>query len=424
MLFLRRCPCQLTWKEHILDVSVSIKFDKAGDIRLVFDPVPVRSDTSFLHSLFDSRAESFVLQGRTRTGRTLTCPAAHLVSKNTRHDSNGAFITVSATTYDIDIVVPRRRKQPIQSGFVEYWVAGLKSFGPLSSDSTLGKFSIVGAGRSKDHSSLNSYVRVDSAAEVQGDLVALDGCIDRLLEILSLASGRFLNWSVRRFFSEPGGLRIHGRGPGIASLPMFPMFPYQDLRPVVDSALANYTASLRESTGLGVAIAWSLMHPPYPEADFLCGMTALEHLVDVDSEETGLLPKPFFKSVVRPAVEHALRTAMSANVPGVAVQNPSETEIAMIQKVPDLNRRSLRQNVESFLDRKRVPIDDISSQIPGLVKLRNDIVHRGIGSDVDALFDLSAVLRELLARVFLQTLSYKGPYISYLKGRPEVKQFG
>jgi hypothetical protein len=95
------------------------------------------------------------------------------------------------------------------------------------------------------------------------------------------------------------------------------------------------------------------------------------------------------------------------------------------QRLGMLNQRSLQTNLRTLLTRCAVPVLGIEKEIPSLIKLRNEIVHRGHKAESGLPQPLSyytAVLRELLTRIFLSLLQYKGEYQSYLNG-PEWKKF-
>jgi hypothetical protein len=195
------------------------------------------------------------------------------------------------------------------------------------------------------------------------------------------------------------------------------------LQPAIETALNNYTPELRQDTGLDVAIAWSLMNSRYSEADFLAAMTALEHLIYVYSARNPqgrIVGKGDFRNKIQPVIEDALRTALAS----LGIRSGDSRVAEMVENLGKINERSLRDHLEAFLAYHGVPVDKPKEVIKILVKLRNDIVHRGQASPENQphLEKLLAVLRELLARVFLTLLRYRGPYFSYLAGC-EIKQF-
>ena len=202
-----------------------------------------------------------------------------------------------------------------------------------------------------------------------------------------------------------------------SSEPRFPLFSYINLPPIVSLVVERYTEELCENSGIDVAIEWFLIHPRYTEAEFLTGMTALEHLIHVfvkRNPQGGILPRSTFKKVVRPRLRAALDEvfqSLSQNV----VPNAREAQEVMTQKLGELNRRILQTNLQALLTHYAVPVLEIEEEIRSLIELRNQIVHRGHKAESNLLQPLSyyaAVLRELLTRVFLSVLQYKGEYQS------------
>jgi len=211
-----------------------------------------------------------------------------------------------------------------------------------------------------------------------------------------------------------------------SSEPRFPLFSYKNLTPIVSLAVERYTEELCENSGIDVAIEWFLMHPRYTEAEFLTGMTALEHLIHVfvkKNPEGGIFTGDIFKEVVRPRLKAALDEVFQS------LQNtvPKEEEVQEVlsQRLGMLNQRSLQTNLRTLLTHCAVPVLGIEKEIPSLIKLRNEIVHRGHKAESGLPQPLSyytAVLRELLTRIFLSLLQYRDEYQSYLNG-PEWKKF-
>lgn len=247
----------------------------------------------------------------------------------------------------------------------------------------------------------------------------LDRNVRLILDVLSLAEGRFMDWSIRRIIIGDKICSARLCGPRGTTEPQFPVFSYLNLGPILKIALEKYTRQLCHETGIDLAIEWFLMHPRYSELRFITGMTALEHMIHVFSERNplgSLLPKATFKQSVRPHVESALRIAMAALPNGGNLTQ--EVEI-MLNKLGDLNRWPLQENLKKMLQCYDVPFRDLAGEIPKLIKLRNDIVHIGHQPTLPGSSGLNysnAVLRELLTRIFLTLLGYEGQYQSFLSG--------
>jgi hypothetical protein len=177
-------------------------------------------------------------------------------------------------------------------------------------------------------------------------------------------------------------------------------------------AVEQYTEELCKATGIDLAIEWFLMHPRDSEAQFLTGMTALEHLIHVFTEQHpqgGILPRHIFKQKVKPQLQDALASAFKA-LPAEILSERSDAQEGMTQKLGELNRRSLQSNLAAFLKYYGVPLSDIETEIPALISLRNNVVHIGHQREADRAHPLSyyvAVLREFLTRGFCLCLGTK-----------------
>lgn len=94
-------------------------------------------------------------------------------------------------------------------------------------------------------------------------------------------------------------------------------------------------------------------------------------------------------------------------------------------KVAEINRYPFKDNLRKFLKEYKVPLDGIDQNIEPAIDVRHKIVHRGIyisGESTQSVNDHLAILRELLARIFLTLLKYSGEYQSFLNGL-EWKKF-
>jgi hypothetical protein len=310
---------------------------------------------------------------------------------------------------------------------LEYLIPGLKCFGTVAADAAFGKITVNGASsRLEDYERITGLVSVDlSHEQLHLGTEEVDSRVRLVLDVLSLAGGRFMRWSVRRSFTD-GRLRsVRFRGPQPSTAPQYPLFSDLNLDPILNLGLLRYTRKLCDETGADLAIEWFLMNPRYSELRFVTGMTALEHMIHIylkNSPQGGLLPKKLFTSVIRPRLKSELNAALDA----IADQgNWAMQREAMCSKLGDLNRRTFRTNLETMLQHYQVPLHGIKEQIPDLVSLRNDIIHIG-HQPQDAVHPgldfYNAVLRELLVRIFLTLLGYRGKYQSFLEG-PEWLAF-
>jgi hypothetical protein len=435
ILEFKNCKGEISYRGLSLGIEFHLSCARDGRISILPQRVPLSNESKFLLDLEGSQSrlvEEFTIAGYHEEGVRIESEHAYLSRCTVPSDKYGAYFDLEISANRLNLSWEEREAGgPPAALRVEYFVPGLRCFGLASAEASFGRVSVAGSTNLTNYSELSGVVAVDvSCSETSPaaqQLEAIDAGVRRLLQVLSLADGRFMQWSIRRLLSG-GQLRsalFHGPMPSLE--PRFPLFSYLNLDPIVSLAVERCTEELCENSGIDVAIEWFLMHPPYTEAELLTGMTALEHLIHVfvnRNPQGGIFSSNTFKRVVRPRLKAALDEVFQT-LPQDTVSHPEEAQEVMSQRLGGLNQRTLQTNLQTLLTHYVVPVLEIKEEIPSLIKLRNEIVHRGHGAENTLPRSLSyytAVLRELLSRVFLSLLQYKGEYQSYLKG-PQWKQF-
>jgi hypothetical protein len=326
----------------------------------------------------------------------------------------GTFVESTVSGRCIDVRLAGRRAE---ANRVVYWLPGVRCFRTPPVNGKYGRVLLRGETRPKSHEVLNGQLIIDMAKIDSSPLDRVDSYVERILRVLSAGSGRSLQWSVREAYRAGTGLEIRFVGPSAATTPRFPLFHYLNWKPALEVAVRDYAEKPEGSTGLGVAIAWMNMSAHFTEGDFITGMTALEHLINRRrGTSRSLIDNAQFRAEVRPRLEAAVREACAEISLDADVQN------AFLQRVRQLNYHSLRKDLEAYLLKERVPVDDLQEDVARLVKMRNGLIHHGLVEDINELVRLERVLRELLSRVVMALLDYQGEYCSYLSGF-EMKKF-
>lgn len=152
----------------------------------------------------------------------------------------------------------------------------------------------------------------------------------------------------------------------------------------------------------------------YVERTFLNQMIALEQLVSVFGVKAkGVMPKAVFKSVVKPRLSQVVDELVESD------QLLEEQGNILRGKLKELNSPVFYDKVRQLLEHYRVPIDDLRGDLKFIVvDCRNDLVHRGllrrIGDDSARIHRSSDIAEELLKRIAMAMLGYRGQYISVL----------
>jgi hypothetical protein len=87
------------------------------------------------------------------------------------------------------------------------------------------------------------------------------------------------------------------------------------------------------------------------------------------------------------------------------------------ERLTGINRKSFAEKIDGLFDHYGLSRDDFGGTVVrSLVKLRNDIVHRGqIPDDVDA-WPMIILVRELITRILLTAIGFEGTYCCYVGG--------
>jgi hypothetical protein len=183
---------------------------------------------------------------------------------------------------------------------------------------------------------------------------------------------------------------------------------------------------LRESRGLDVAIEWFFAHSNYVEVKLATAQATLEYLVKCFEGARDLsgsaLPKEVFVKGVRPQLESAIDAAV-AGLAGV-VNEPTLkiSEELMRAKLGGLNAFTIRERLLRMLDTDGVPYQGLAEAIKKAISARSGILHGSRANSNASIENVRhvAVLRELVKRIILTLLNFRGRYISYLNGVDDI----
>lgn len=313
---------------------------------------------------------------------------------------------------------------------VKYFVPGILGFRQQAVASLSGRLT------------LEAQTRLGKAGEISGALVIeadedetrpldewLESCerdCRRVLEILSLVEGRFFRACARDIWCGESWVRTdiwEAPGPGSEAEPVWYSL---NLDPFIQLAVRAYTDELRESRGLDVAIEWFFAHSTYVEVKLATAQATLEHLVRCFEEARGLsgsaLPRSVFREKVRPQLENAI-DAVVADLAGVVDAPALRTAEGLLRgKLGGLNALTIRERLIRMLAAESVPYDGLAEAINDAFGARSSVLHgsKGNSNTSGEYVRHVAVLRELVKRIILTLLGFRGRYISYLNGVDDV----
>jgi hypothetical protein len=441
LLDLKNCSGQLCWHENSLNINFDLSVAKDGSIKLTVKDIPFGKDVLWLDELIHKKARYFELlqlKGYDVEGDLITSDSVALTCHGERIDEAGSsWRCIEGTCMQFRLDSPK----PLTYGkaaalLLQYRLLGFKCFDRLSGNTDIGSIQVVGSTKIENYDKATGVLTIRNQPEQNFALTnwieRCDKSVRSILDILSLANDRYIAWTSRSIFHNKSWISSLFIGPRRAGKPFQPLFTYLNLQPILNLAIANYSEELKQKTGLDVAIEWFLIKSTYTEVQFLTAMTALEHLIYIYSgreEREKIFQNKTFEKIIRPQVNAALDRTLDLLLENEEDTVKRESYLDMVKtaknKVAEINRYPFKDNLRKFLKEYKVPLDGIDQNIEPAIDVRHKIVHRGIyisGKSTQSINDHLAVLRELLARIFLTLLKYSGEYQSFLNG-PEWKKF-
>lgn len=419
-LEIRKLRGLLRWEGHEIQVQWTLRINHEGHISLVFSAIKLTKETAWMldvasgNELFGSWA---AVTGTTQDGITVTSEHVHLGSQNQRTGARGTFVKLAGESVRLQITrqtLPRRT-----SGLkLIYGTVGMEGFSVQRVESSIGRISLAGPSDVANYDTLVGMIEVLAPARPLGLsrwLVRADSMVDRVLDMVSLAEGRIIRWSVRHVVRGKVILSSEFHGPQRTGRPHDGAGHFLNLQPFLDLAVRRYTPALRDSTGFHVALQWFLSNPRYREQELLAAIVALEHLVATYASRHRT-PK-----IVAQRTFALLKHELHSTFDEFSNAKSRRHNIALQRKLPrirgklgTLNEAPFRDKLMRLLNTYRVALVGIEASIPAAIAARNLVVHRGVYSDEpdasERLLEHVMVLRELLKRIFLKLLEYRGSY--------------
>lgn len=394
------------------------RLDGDGEIEFEIAPLPVTKETFEINRLWHEERgmpHYFELSGTAPDGTRFTSKTVHFTRLSMPSDETGSRLELRARcnvgTFT-QTIEPKISKLAVRQG-----LRGFECFGSHYAKCPLGEVQLAGVTPLPEGDGLSGWLHIISdtpfsdPAEWRKEVLKL---FEHIRHAMSFAESRAIKspftqtWADDTFTTEVFS-QTPARGPGMQ------VFHHLNLQPIFDVAVASFFKPPIPAKMLYFAIEWFAMHATYSETRLLNAMTALENLTNANLEdnEKFLLPEERFGEISR-----LMRGAFS-NPVGDAEEL---FRAGLAGKMKDLNRRSLRDKIMLLAKRWNVPLDDFPPKALGAaIAARNEIVHRGHyyddGTDKkESLWGHILLIREVVVRMILAILGFKGRYISFLGG--------
>ena len=186
----------------------------------------------------------------------------------------------------------------------------------------------------------------------------------------------------------------------------------------------GYSKTLDEQYGFNLALDWYLdsWSADNVESQFLCATTCLELLMEKfysqENSESLLNPKQY--SELRSKFKECFTTHLKEF--GV----DAHLRKKFYDKLGGLNRKSYVDKAKTLVKFWGISIDDLDISLEDIVKIRNDITHRGqyLDNNSTDIFKSFHSLFMILTRIFLSMLKYEYDYWDFVRQKfvrfPEV----
>lgn len=421
----------LQTNDSAITLTFSARIDNSGEVEFDLGPLALRNDTKFIMDHWYSegpKVKFYSLFGKSKDG--FEFKTDNLYFNSLGHSSSketGSCMSpkggCSSARFN------RKLSKPISKPTIRLYVKGFQNFRQLKSKCPLGTVTMDGKSSIDEPDTITGYIEVLPDIEPT-DLSEWRTESDKLLEhlrrVMSFASASVLQAPIIEYFS---GNDLEVDALSQVSQKSAPMrtIHFLNQQPVFDSAVMSFFNPPIKVKNLFFAIEWFAMNSTYNEVRLINAMTVLENIVasNLGDKDALIRPPKEFKRT-RKILRQVIKKCVDKWMPEEA-EKAKEILVELNERLADLNRRSIFKKFKILVDRWSVPLDGISDDdFKAAKRARDLIVHRGhyYEEDKEAVVDLwqhITVVREIVVRIILTAIGYKGGYCSYLGGYHEAQ---
>jgi len=418
---------ELRCGDKSVSATWSVTIGKHGGISIRVEPIPLEASSKWMFDVaFPSGPllERLSIHGQNHEGISCETDQFYVITCETTSDGHGNRLSLAGDALKLRLLYLPMPETSTGLRAI-YYTVGMRASGAPTVSTSAGRLTLVAPMKLAEPDNISGRLYIESPNDkrsAESWLSDCDAVVLRVLDLVSLADGGLIRWSVRRLENERELIAIDCEGPKESGPAFDGLFAYLNLQPVLE-LVERYTEELCERTGLAVALEWFVHHPRYAELELIAASTALEHLIAV-----------FVKGHATPELVSAdLFSARLADMKKSwedAAKSASASDQALIpriiQKLGGLNYGSFYDKLVAFTEHYKVPLVGVDlKDVKGAIDARNGVIHRGLyrtKEEERQLYQHVHVLRQVLKMIFLTLLEYKGQYLSLLNG-PKWLQF-
>lgn len=412
---------------HQWEMPFRARIGDDGEIEFEIPPIPLTRETLEIERLWFAargRFHLFQVTGDAPDGTRFESATLFFKALTSHIGGAESRLEVKARCQVGKFVQPIEK--PNEKLSVRQALRGFECFGRLYALCPLGEVFMAGATPLPEGDRLSGWLHIicDKAVprhdDWQKEVLKL---FEHIRNVMSFAQSRYIRAPVLQTWTDQK-FEVEVRSQTSSQASGIPVFSPTILQPIFEAAVASFFNTPIAVKKLYFAIEWFAMQTVYSETRLLNAMTALENLTNanLDAHDLYLLPDAAFDKLCRtmrkalPAPSNLLEKEFRADLPG---------------KLQELNRRALRKKIQILADRWGVYLGDLPADgLKLAIRARNNIVHRGHYYDdeterakKESLWPHIFLVREIVVRMILATIGFKGNYVSFLSGADRIVQY-
>lgn len=409
-------------------INFCAKISERGEVEFSFAPVALTNETSFILKSMSAEQVGlnyFSLFGKSEDGTELRTEDFQINNLETDSDECGNHIRLKGRCSKAIFMRPLVETALVPT--LKMHMKGFQNFHQLVATCDIGEIVMHGQNSIVDADTLTGYLAIQAEASIQStDLSAWRSDANKLLEhvhrVMSFASATLLRVPVIEFYSNKS-LEVTALSQSKQSSASMRIFHFLDQQGIFETAVKSFFNPPFEVKNLFFAVEWFAMDSSYSEVRLVNAMTVLENLIasNLSEEETLIRPQKEFEEV-RKDIRCVLKETVKE-----WFDNEDERAAALQEineKMPDLNRKTLLKKLNILIERWSVPMHGIKeSDILAAKKARDLIVHQGYydHNRGEELWVHVTIVREIVVRIILTVLGFKGRYASHVGGFHDVQ---
>ena len=393
-------------------ITLTASAGSSGRLELDVEPITTSSyprGVQALLPLVDGSGEvirEFGFDCKTADGKRLKSDTAYLAGGGL--NAKGLNVSLRTREASLTTMPPQSRDYPE----LRFWLLGFECYPEVYATSGLGRVVARGAIKATGTDEITGCIAVKGSAGSEPTTWrgSAEHMLKHLRSVLAFARGSPLPVPVTEFYDGDRVEATFYQTRGGVGLEMPPM-SHLDLEGIVVKAVTNIETVNASREAFEMAIGWFVVPTTVDEIRLLSGMTALESVAarSIDTSPVPIMGPPEFKKVSK-AVNRIVDDCKEFD---------DATKNAIRDKISNLNqhRFSNREKIGALLDYwniSRTSIDDCV--LSDLIKLRNKVAHKGSAPNNTDLWPSILFVRELLVRLILSMLEYRGTYQCYIGG--------